>query len=92
MTHRTVTGEGSGPISAFVRGLRESFDVALDVVDYAEHAIGRGAEASAAAYVESVVATDDDGAGETRWGIGIDPDITTAGLKAVLSALERQQR
>jgi 2-isopropylmalate synthase len=90
--HRTVTGEGSGPISAFVRGLREAFGVELDVVDYAEHAIGRGAEASAAAYVESVSAADGDGAGEARWGIGIDPDITTAGLKAVLGALERQQR
>jgi 2-isopropylmalate synthase len=90
--HRTVTGEGSGPISAFVRGLRESFGVELDVVDYAEHAIGRGAEASAAAYVESVAATAGDGTGEARWGIGVDPDITTAGLKAVLSALERQQR
>ena len=52
--HRTVVGEGAGPISAFVRGLRESFGVELDVVDYAEHAIGRGADASAAAYVESV--------------------------------------
>jgi 2-isopropylmalate synthase len=88
--HRTVVGEGAGPISAFVRGLREAFGIDLDVVDYAEHAIGRGAEATAAAYVESVVATDGDGAGETRWGIGIDPDITTAGLKAVLGALERQ--
>ena len=52
--HHTVTGTGSGPISAFVRGLRESFGVELDVVDYAEHAIGRGAEAKAAAYVETV--------------------------------------
>ena len=52
--HHTVTGTGSGPISAFVRGLRESFGVSLDVVDYAEHAIGRGAEAKAAAYVETV--------------------------------------
>src|SRR5215211_4158957 len=68
--HRTVTGEGSGPISAFVRGLRETFGVELDVVDYAEHAIGRGAEASAAAYVESVVTADGDATGETRWGIG----------------------
>ena len=85
--HRTVIGEGSGPISALVRGLRAELDVELDVVDYAEHAIGRGAEATAAAYVESI-----DGDGEQRWGIGIDPDITTAGLKAVLGALERQQR
>jgi 2-isopropylmalate synthase len=91
--HHTVSGEGSGPISAFVRGLNHEFDVAFDVVDYAEHAIGKGAEAMAAAYVESVCdAGDGDGRGEPRWGIGVDPDITTAGLKAVLGALERQQR
>ncbi|CAN5764588.1 2-isopropylmalate synthase [soil metagenome] len=83
-THHTVHGEGSGPISAFVRGLRAEFGVELDVLDYAEHAIGRGAEAQAASYVETVGPGD-----ETRWGIGIDPDITTASLKAVLGALDR---
>ena len=90
--HHTVVGSGSGPISAFVRGLRKEFAVTLDVVDYAEHALtvgagSRSAEATAAAYVETVGDSDD-----ARWGIGIDPDITTAGLKAVLGALERQQR
>ena len=90
--HHTVVGSGSGPISAFVRGLRKEFAVTLDVVDYAEHALtvgagSRSAEATAAAYVETVGDSDD-----VRWGIGVDPDITTAGLKAVLSALERQQR
>jgi 2-isopropylmalate synthase len=91
--HHTVTGEGSGPISAFVRGLNAEFGTAFDVVDYAEHAIGRGAEATAAAYVESVCGDGDlDERGEPRWGIGLDPDITTAGLKAVLGALERHQR
>ena len=89
--HRTVTGEGSGPISAFVRGSATSSASTVDVVDYAEHAIGAGAEATAAAYVETVGGGDEE-AGETRWGIGIDVDITTAGLKAVLGALERQQR
>jgi 2-isopropylmalate synthase len=90
--HHTVVGSGSGPISAFVRGLREAFSVSLDVVDYAEHALGVGAgrhsaEATAAAYVE----TTRDGT-DTRWGLGVDEDITTAGLKAVLAALERHQR
>ncbi|MGH9270028.1 MAG: 2-isopropylmalate synthase [Ilumatobacteraceae bacterium] len=80
----TVTGDGNGPISAFVSGLREQFGVTLDVVDYAEHAIGRGADATAAAYVETI-----DGDGDTRWGIGLDPDITLAGLNAVLGALAR---
>ncbi len=85
--HRTVTGEGNGPISAFVHGLRGQLDTSLDVVDYAEHAIGRGAEAAAAAYVEAI-----DGNGEAKWGIGLDADITMAGLKAVLGALERHRR
>ena len=87
--HHTVIGEGNGPIAAFVTGLRDGFGIELDVVDYAEHAIGRGAEATAAAYVETIAGGD---GGRAAWGIGIDPDITTAGLKAVLGALERQQR
>lgn len=87
---RTVTGHGDGPIEAFVSGLRAAFaDLGhgdgFDVVDYAEHAMGRGADATAVAYVESV---GDDG--EILWGIGTDPNITTASLRAVLSAFERQ--
>ncbi|MEZ5382140.1 MAG: 2-isopropylmalate synthase [Microthrixaceae bacterium] len=85
--HHTVLGEGSGPISAFVRGLRDALGVELDVVDYAEHAIGAGAEATAAAYVETTGAS-----GQPRWGIGLDPNITTASFRAVLGALERQLR
>ena len=54
-----------------------------DVLDYAEHALGAGEEATAVAYVE--VRSHD----EVRWGVGMDPNITTASLKAVLSALER---
>jgi 2-isopropylmalate synthase len=80
----TVVGEGDGPIEAFVHGLCTTLGIELDVVDYAEHAIGRGADATAVAYVETVGADN-----EIRWGIGTDPNITTASLKAVLSALER---
>jgi 2-isopropylmalate synthase len=82
----TIQGTGDGPVEAFVAGLRASLGVAFDVVDYAEHAMGRGADATAVAYVESV--RDD---GEVRWGIGTDPNITTASLRAVLSAVERQR-
>jgi 2-isopropylmalate synthase len=84
---RTVDGDGDGPIEAFVHGLCEALGTSFDVVDYAEHAMGRGADATAVAYVESVRAD-----GEVRWGIGTDPNITTASLQAVLSAFERQQR
>ena len=83
----TITGEGDGPVEAFVSALLTHFRVEFDVVDYAEHAIGRGANAEAVAYVETV-----DGAGEIRWGIGKDPNITTASLRAVLGAFERQHR
>ena len=50
----TVTGDGNGPIDAFVHALRDGLGAELDVVDYAEHAIGAGADAAAVAYVETV--------------------------------------
>jgi 2-isopropylmalate synthase len=82
----TVTGEGDGPVEAFVNGLRTRFEKHFDVLDYSEHAIGSGADAKAVAYVESSGET-----GHVRWGIGIDSNITTASLLAVLAAFERQQ-
>jgi len=84
---RTVTGAGNGPIAAFVDALRSGLGVELDVVDYAEHALGQGADAGAVAYVETV-----DGAGTLRWGVGTHPNIITASLRAVLSALGRRAR
>lgn len=82
----TVTGEGDGPVEAFVNALRARFDVVFDVVDYSEHAIGSGADAKAVAYVESSGEQ-----GFLKWGIGVDSNITTASLLAVLAAFERQQ-
>ena len=81
----TVRGEGDGPVEAFVHALREKWERSFDVVDYSEHAIGAGADAKAVAYVES---SGEDGV--LRWGIGIDSNITTASLLAVLAAFERQ--
>jgi 2-isopropylmalate synthase len=82
---QTVTGSGNGPIAAFVDGLRKGLGVEIDVVDYAEHALGQGADAGAVAYVETV-----DGEGTTRWGVGVHSNIVTASLRAVLSALARR--
>jgi 2-isopropylmalate synthase len=78
-----ISGEGNGPISALVHALRRDLGIEVDVLDYAEHALGAGEEATAVAYVE--VRSHD----EVRWGVGMDPNITTASMKAVLSALER---
>lgn len=86
-TPTTVVGEGNGPIDAFVRALRVGIGATLDVVDYAEHAIGQGSEATAVAYVET--STPDRG---VLWGVGTDPNIITASLRAVLNAHERAQR
>jgi len=80
-----ISGEGDGPVEAFVNALRNQFGVAFDVVDYSEHAIGSGADARAVAYVESSGQE-----GLLRWGIGVDSNITTASLLAVLAAFERQ--
>jgi 2-isopropylmalate synthase len=83
----TVIGKGEGPVEAFVHALCEQWGEDFDVVDYTEHAIGRGADAKAVAYVESVGDN-----GELKWGLGVDSNITTASLLAVLSAFERQHR
>ena len=84
---RTVTGAGNGPIAAFVDALRSGLGVEMDVVDYAEHALGQGADATAVAYVETIARD-----GSLWWGVGTDPNIITASLRAVLSALARQPR
>ena len=82
---RTVSGRGNGLISSVVATLADAFGVALEVKDYAEHAIGQGSDARAAAYVECRTVARN---GETRtvWGVGIDEDIATASVRAVLSA------
>ncbi len=83
---KTISGTGNGPIDAFVHAMREGLAADVDVVDYAEHALGQGSEATAVAYVETV-----DSAGTPLWGVGTDPNIITASLMAVLAAHERRQ-
>jgi 2-isopropylmalate synthase len=85
--HKSVSGRGNGLISSVVAAMREGFDVDFDVTDYAEHAIGQGSGAQAAAYVEC--RTPD---GRTVWGVGIDEDVATASVRAVLSAAGATQQ
>jgi 2-isopropylmalate synthase len=82
----TVSGTGNGPIAAFIDALERNLGLAVDVVDYAEHALSAGHEASAAAYVELT-----DGKKAVRWGVGIDKSISSASLKAVISALNHHR-
>ena len=81
---RSISGRGNGLISGVIDALAGTTGPALDVVDYSEHAIGHGADAQAAAYVEC--RTSD---GRTVFGAGIDADIATASVRAVLSAANR---
>ena len=78
---RSVSGRGNGLLSSVVATLADSFGVALEVRDYSEHAMAKGSDARAAAYVECVTAD-----GRTVWGVGVDEDVATAGVRAVLSA------
>ena len=80
-TERSVSGRGNGLISSVVSTIADSFGVALEVRDYSEHAMGAGSDARAAAYVECVTPE-----GKTIWGVGIDEDVATASVRAVLSA------
>jgi 2-isopropylmalate synthase len=81
---RSISGRGNGLISGVIAALGGTTGPALDVVDYQEHAIGVGADAQAAAYVEC--RTED---GRTVFGVGLDTDIATASVRAVLSAANR---
>jgi 2-isopropylmalate synthase len=78
---QSVSGRGNGLISSVVATLADAFGVALEVKDYTEHALGAGTDARAAAYVECALPS-----GATVWGVGIDEDIATASVRAILSA------
>jgi 2-isopropylmalate synthase len=80
-----IKGHGNGPIAAFVDALRRDGGLPVELTDYAEHALGEGADARAVAYVETRTPE-----GKTRWGVGVDANIVTASLRAVVSAVNRR--
>ena len=81
----TLHGRGNGPIAAFVASLA-NIGVDVRVLDYSEHALGSGGDAKAAAYLECAVGE------RVLWGVGIDHNIVTASLMAVISGLNRAYR
>ncbi|MFL0580776.1 2-isopropylmalate synthase [Dietzia sp. 179-F 9C3 NHS] len=78
-----LTGSGNGPLAAFVAALNELFDDEVRILDYSEHAMTAGDDATAAAYVECQVGN------RVFWGVGRAGSITTASLRAVVSAINR---
>ena len=79
-----VAGQGNGPVDAFVAGLSALTGQTVEVLDYHEHAIGSGAQARAAAYLELRI-----GDRPALFGVGIDANIVSASMKAVLSGMQR---
>jgi 2-isopropylmalate synthase len=80
---QSIRGRGNGPIDAFIDALK-TIGEEVQLADYQEHAVGRGANAKAAAYVE-IAGPDGSGC-----GCGMDEDIAVAALRAVLSAVNRR--
>ena len=80
-----ASGTGNGPISAFLAILGAQ-GVETRLLDYIEHTMSAGGDAQAASYIELDVA------GKTLWGVGIDSDIATSSLKAVISGVNRAIR
>lgn len=80
-----ITGRGNGPIAAFFDALTTvGYDLRL--LDYSEHTLSPGDDARAASYIECAISD------RVFWGIGIDPSIVTASLRAVVSAVNRANR
>ena len=79
-----IAGTGNGPVAAFVKALAESDAPAFEVVNYHEHALSSGAEASAIAYIQIKLAD-----GRAFWGAATDTSIELASIKAVLGAVNR---
>ena len=81
---RTLEGAGNGPVDAFVRALRHAGGLDVHVQNYHEHSVGAGEDATAVSYVQLRI-----GADRSVYGVGLDPNIVTATLKAVVSAVDR---
>lgn len=79
-----LTAKGNGPIDAFVRALASTGAPKFELLSYAEHSLGKGAEARAVSYIQ--IKTE---RGNTYFGAGIDTNIELASIKAVVSAVNR---
>lgn len=84
-----VSGEGNGPLSAFLSAIHSRIEKGtLSVREYSEHAIGEGTEVKAVSYVELIYEVEAETEKNSTWGIAADTDITGSGLMAVLAAAE----
>jgi len=79
----TIEGKGTGPIDGFIDALSRHLGVEMSVVDYSEHSMQRGSDAAAICYMEI------DCDGRRLFGAGVNKNIVTASLEAIVSAANR---
>lgn len=83
-----ISGKGNGPISAFVDAVAKQFGTLFEVVSYSEHSLGSGTQDKAATYIE-VSYVNSEGVKTTRWGCGVDSDVSESSLKAIIAILNQ---
>lgn len=76
---------GNGPIDAVKRGLQETLDINVKILDYEEHALQSGSNSQAAAYIHLLDAE----SGRVTYGVGVSSNITRASVRAIFSAVNR---
>ncbi|MDD3369182.1 MAG: 2-isopropylmalate synthase [Lachnospiraceae bacterium] len=76
---------GNGPIDAVRRGVSETLNIDIKVLDYEEHALQSGSNSQAAAYIHLLDADD----GRVTYGVGVSSNITRASVRAIFSAINR---
>jgi len=82
---RTFEASGNGPIDAVLRGLQTELGIQIKILDYTEHALGGGANAQAASYIQML----DMVSKRTIFGVGVSSNITKASIRAIFSAVNR---
>lgn len=79
-----IAGQGNGPISSFVDAVGKHFGIFFEVVNYNEHSLGLGSLVTAATYIE-VSYLNAQGEKVTRWGCGVDSDVSESSLKSIIA-------
>ncbi|GMB80367.1 2-isopropylmalate synthase [Shinella zoogloeoides] len=80
---KRIEGRGTGPIDGFINALSIYLGIPMSVADYSEHSLQHGSNAAAIAYVEI------EHPGGKLFGVGINTNIVTASLEAIVSAANR---
>ena len=76
-----VTAEGNGRLNAVSNALKSFLGVSYTLTDYEEHALTQRSSSKAISYVG--IESD----GKPYWGAGVDEDIITSSVKALVAAI-----